>query len=561
MLHELSISSLGVIDAARVEFGPGLTALTGETGAGKTMVLTGVALILGGKPTPDAVRVGADEAVAEAVVDLPEGSPARAAAEEAGVIIDDDGTTTMTRIVGAQTRSRAVVGGRTVPSALLAQMGQDLVTVHGQADQVRLRTASRQRATLDEYAGAAHGDNLRAYREAWAAWREATATLERLEASEDAERARLARLADDLAALTEADVQVGERAAVAARIEVLSHAEQLREAASRAHEALVADESPSAVSALDAARREMEQAAHTDPELGALATRLAEYLYGAQDAALELASYLDRVDGDPAALETAQQRLAAITALERRLGAPADDLPAIRDRLEADAAQGVDWDSRVAVAREVAAQARTRLEEWAGRVTDGRTAAAGDLAAKVGEELSALAMPQARIEVAVRPTEAGPSGADEVQFLLASHDGAPMRPLADAASGGELSRLMLAVEVALSGEDAVPRTFVFDEVDAGVGGKAAQAVGQRLAALARRHQVIVVTHLAQVAAYADRHVVVAKSSDGSVTRSHVGPVDGNERVTEVARLLSGEEDSSTARAHAVELLEGARVAR
>ena len=560
MLHELSISSLGVIAGARVTLGEGLTVVTGETGAGKTMILTGLNLILGGKPTPDAVRTGAAEASAEAVLDLPEGSGARALALEAGATVDEDGTVTVVRTVGAASRSRSILGGRTVPQALLAEVGAELVTVHGQSDQVRLRTPAKQRETLDSYAGPSHERVLDAYRAGWAAWRDAFERLARLEDSEGAERERLGRLREDLVALEAGDVRTGEKAELTVEAEVLSHAESLRTDAAAAHDALAGDATVTAASALEAARRALADGGGHDPVLGALAVRVADFAYGAADVAQELASYLDRLDADPLRLDALHSRLSAIAGLERRFACGADDLVSLRERIEADLAEGADWDGVIGNARAVEQGARHALVEGAARLTEGRREAATRLSVSVGAELAELAMPDATVDVRVTDKEPGPHGADDVAWLLSAHPGAPARPIADAASGGELSRIMLAVEVTLAGAGEEAHTFVFDEVDAGVGGKAAQSVGQRLAALARNHQVIVVTHLAQVAAYADRHVVVTKASDGAVTVSHVVEVRGDDRVREVARLLSGEEESATARAHALELIDAARVA-
>lgn len=559
MLHELSISSLGVIERARIAFAPGLTVVTGETGAGKTMVLTGLHLILGGKATPDAVRVGADEATAEAVLDLPTGSEARKRATDAGAVLDEDGTVTVLRIVGATTRSRAVLGGRTVPQALLGEVGGELVTVHGQSDQMRLRTPAKQRETLDEYAGPDHASLLATYHEAWGSWRAAADRLRAIEASEQSERLRLDKARDDLAALEAADIQEGEREELVAQTQVLEHAEDLRASAMTAHEALAGEDGGSASVALDAAKRALDEGGLHDPTLAALATRVADYLYGAADAAQELASYLDSLEADPARLDAVHARLSTIATLERRFGTDAAGLLALRAQLDQELALGGDWDEHVAAARTAEQRTREALRAAGDAVSASRAAAAQRLAASVEAELSMLAMSGASLDVRVEPREPGPHGADDVAILLVAHPGAPARPIADAASGGELSRIMLALEVSLAAQGGSSRTFVFDEVDAGVGGKAAQAVGQRLAVLAHSHQVIVVTHLAQVAAWADRHVVVQKASDGAITVSHVAAVTGDERVKEIARLLSGEEDSQTARAHAVELLDAARV--
>ncbi|MGC4173808.1 DNA repair protein RecN [Demequina sp.] len=560
MLHELAIENLGVIEAARVSLGPGLTCVTGETGAGKTMVLTGLGLILGAKADAGTVRAGADEAVAEAVLDVPDAAAGLAA--DAGASIDDDGTIVVARTVGATTRSRATLGGRTVPQALLAELAESAVTVHGQADQVRLRTSAKQRATLDEFAGAAHLAVLAEYRAAWSALADARAALAEMETGASIQRAHIAALRADLEAIDAVDPQSGEDDDLSSRIAVLENSAEVRAAAGAAQGILAGDDEVTAVAVLDAAARALTGAGRHEPALADLATRIAELRYGAADLATELARYLDSLDADGASLDELHSRRSAIAGLKRRLGT---DLEGVLDHAararEAVAADDA-WDETVAARRAHVDASEARVAEIAARVSAGRTAAAAALAEAVAAELSQLAMADARFGVTVEPTQPGPSGADSVAMTLAAHPGATARAVADAASGGELSRIMLAIEVALAARAAAPgHTFIFDEVDAGVGGKAALAVGQRLAELARTHQVIVVTHLAQVAAFADAHVVVEKATEGLVTRSQVHQVAGEDRIAEIARLLSGQEESSTARAHAVELLEASAMGR
>ncbi|WP_084078529.1 DNA repair protein RecN [Demequina sp. NBRC 110057] len=563
MLHELSIADLGVIETARITLGPGLTCVTGETGAGKTMVLTGLGLILGARTVPATVRAGAAEALAEAVLDIPATGEPALRLEDAGVTLDDDGTVIVARTVGATTRSRTVIGGRTVPQALLADVAGELVTVHGQSDQVRLRSASRQRETLDAYAGAAHARTLETYREAWQRWTAARDALAAMEQGAEAERAEVARLRDDLAAIDALAPEDGEDASLEAEARVLENAEAVRTGAASAHDLIGGDDEFTVIAAIEAARRALADAARHDDRLAQYEQRLADFSYGASDIVTELASYLEDLDADPARLDQIHQRRSDLAGLTRRIGVP--DLAAVlafaqasRPRVAADD----DWDATLGARREDEARTREELDAAAASLHTSRLDAADRLAAAVGGELDRLAMPDATLAVAVEATDPAAHGADRVTFTLASHPGAPHRPLGEGASGGELSRIMLAIEVSLAAEgDHESRTFVFDEVDAGVGGKAAIAVGNRLAELARTHQVIVVTHLAQVAAFADAHVVVAKTTDGSITRAQVGPVDGDARIEEIARLLSGNEDSSAARAHALELLESSRVAR
>lgn len=562
MLHELSIENLGVIESARLELGPGLTCVTGETGAGKTMVLTGLGMILGSRSTPATVRTGADAAVAEAVVDVAPGSPEAAQLDETGAVLDDDGTVIVSRSVGATVRSRTVIGGRSVPQSVLAEVSSAWVTVHGQADQQRLRSGAHQRALLDEYAGEAHLDAVRRVGDAYAAWREAVSSLDAMIDGADAARAEAARLRDDLAAIDEVDPQPGEDDALASEAAVLQNAEAVREGVAGAREAVDGEGEISLVVAVEAARRSLGEAARHDPALEELEQRLADISYTAADIATELGSYLDRLDADPLRLDAVLERRSAIAGLMRRLGTDFEGILEQREKAATEIAADDAWDERLAERRAAVDAAREALDDCAREVTEGRRAAAEQLATDVDAELDGLAMRDARFAVEVAPADLGRHGADEVIMTLAGHVGAPSLPVAQAASGGELSRVMLAIEVSLARRSRAPgHTFVFDEVDAGVGGKAAQAVGRRLAELARTHQVLVVTHLAQVAAFADTHIVVQKASDGAVTRSQVRAVEGEDRVQEVARLLSGHEDSVAARAHAYELLEASSVAR
>lgn len=566
MLEELRIENLGVIAHARVALGPGLTVLTGETGAGKTMVLTGLDLLLGGKADPAAVRTGQARAAVEGRIGLLPG-PARERVEEAGAELDDDGSLVLLRTVAAEGRSRAHLGGRSVPHAVLAELAEDLVTVHGQADQARLRSPARQREALDAFAGEAHQEVLAGYRAQWA-------EQARLEAEISALTARAAdrgheadALRTGLAEVERIAPQPGEDFELTAEADRLGHAEDLRAAASLAHATLAGDpesaEELAATFAVDRARRALEHAGEHDPALAGHATRLADVGYLLADVAADLSGYLQDLDADPRRLEAVQQRRAELGHLTRSYGETVDDVLAWAQSaglrlLELDG--GGDRLGALASRRtELAAS----LAALAASLTGGRQQAALELAAAVTGELAGLAMASAELQIEIDPLAApGPWGGESVEMLLVAHAGAPARPLGKGASGGELSRVMLAIEVALatSPESGArrPPTFVFDEVDAGVGGKAAVEVGRRLALLGRGSQVLVVTHLAQVAAFADTHLVVTKQvTEGleTVTDSGVRPVTGADRVRELARMLSGQEESAAARTHAAELLE------
>jgi DNA repair protein RecN (Recombination protein N) len=576
VFEEITISDLGVITSAQVRLHPGLTVLSGETGAGKTMGLTGLDLLLGGKADPATVRTGAGSAVVEGRVVVPAGSPVLARAEEAGAALDDDGGLLLVRTVGAATdgavgRSRAHLGGRSVPAAVLGELAESLVTVHGQQDQARLRSPAHQREALDAFAGAAHGEALAAYRTAWARRGAVQAQIDDLTArrQELAREAELLRLG--LAEVERVAPQPGEDVALAEEVERLAHAEDLRAAAAGAHGALAGDEDGagiegSAAGVVDHARRLLDSGGAHDARLAALHERVREAGYLLADVATELASYLQDLQADPLRLEAAQARRAELATLTRSYG---EDVEAVlrwadegsRRLLEIDGG-----DERVVALTEQRDALDAEIADLARTIGGARREAAARLAETVSAELAGLAMAGASLEVRVDDApEPGPHGGDLVEMLLVAHRGAPARPLGKGASGGELSRVMLALEVALAtspdaGEHR-PGTFVFDEVDAGVGGRAATEVGRRLAVLAQGAQVLVVTHLAQVAAFADRHLVVTKTRGDVVTASDVREVEGEDRVRELARMLSGQEDSGTARAHAAELLEAADVAR
>ncbi|MFE8940523.1 DNA repair protein RecN [Streptomyces sp. NPDC007872] len=571
----MRIRSLGVIDDAVVELSPGFTAVTGETGAGKTMVVTSLGLLLGGRADPALVRIGAASAVVEGRISVPPGAPAAVRAEEAGAELDE-GVLLVSRTVSAEGRSRAHLGGRSVPVGLLAELADELVAVHGQTDQQGLLKPARQRGALDRYAGGAVSAPLASYGEAYRRLRAVTAELDEIttRARERAQEADLLRFGlDEVEAVAPLP---GEDAELAAEAERLGHAEALASAAALAHAALAGSpedpESVDATTLVAGAGRALEAVRSHDPALAALADRMGEISILLADVATELAGYADDLDADPLRLAAVEERRAALTQLVRKYG-DGEGTGAVLAWAEESAARLGELDNDDDRVEELTAERdrlRDELSALAQRLTDARTEAADRFAAAVTAELASLAMPHARVSFDIRQTEDpegvevggrrvayGPSGADEVELLLAPHPGAPPRPIAKGASGGELSRVMLAVEVVFAGVDPVP-TYLFDEVDAGVGGKAAVEIGRRLAKLARTAQVVVVTHLPQVAAFADRQLLVEKTNDGSVTRSGVTVLEGEERVRELSRMLAGQEDSETARAHAEELLAAAR---
>ncbi|WP_037077867.1 DNA repair protein RecN [Pseudonocardia spinosispora] len=586
MLAEMRIQGLGVIDDATLEPHPGLTVLTGETGAGKTMVVTGLTLLGGGRAEASRVSEGAGRALVEGR--FVAGEAALRIAEEVGAEADEDGTLIAIRTVSADGRSRAHLGGRSVPVGVLSRLAEAVLAVHGQNDQLRLLRSTEQRAVLDRYAGDAVSGPLEEYRAVRERWKH---VCEQLVERRDSAR-ELAREADLLRhgvnEISSVNPQPGEDVALVAEARRLAEADDLRAAAGGARMAVAGgdgggeldvasdgSDQPGALGLLGEARRLLVDSG--DPALVQLAPRLAEADVVLADVAGELAGYLEALDADPERLQTVLARQAELRSLTRKYAADTDGVLHWAEQA-AERLAGIDT-SDEAIAALVAErdQLAGHLVKHAEALSKARQEAAGRLASAVTDELSGLAMPDARLSVELsrreldgaaargadsggvqldgRWVQAGPDGVDEVELRLVPHAGSAAVPLHKGASGGELSRVMLALEVVLAHADPVP-TMVFDEVDAGVGGRAAVEIGRRLARLASSHQVIVVTHLPQVAAYADRHVVVDKrgAQTKGTTQGRVRTLSEADRIVELARMLAGLDDTGTGRAHAEELL-------
>jgi DNA repair protein RecN (Recombination protein N) len=577
VLTELRIAGLGVIESADLEFAAGLTVVTGETGAGKTMVVNGLSLLLGDRADSGAVRSESARAVVEGRWQLPPGSPLLDRAADAGADVEGHELLAV-RSVTAQGRSRAHLGGTSVPVGLLAELGRDLVSMHSQSDQIDLLRPRRQLEALDAYARTLPGSQhakcqaayVATYRELWSVQVE----HDELVAAANTRAEERERLLFGLGEIEALDPQPGEDVALTEESARLGHADELRTAAGVATRAMSGDEyatdaGDDVLGLLGQARKVIAPMTAHDPRLADLAVRLDELAAVAGEVAADLAAYTESAEVDPARLAAVEERRAALGRLTRRYGGTVDAV--------------LEW-SRTSAQR---VDALTGADERISELADRRTTLVGDLtdlaatlhtarldaasrfADQASSELADLAMPSARVAFDVtttpdpdglvvdgEPLAFGPEGVDSCELLLAPHTGAPLRPLARGASGGELSRVMLACEVVLGADSTVP-TFVFDEVDAGVGGAAAVEVGRRLARLATTGQVVVVTHLAQVAAFADRHLVVRKDDDGSFTRSGVTTVTGEDRIAELARMLGGDASSQVGLAHARELVEQA----
>jgi DNA repair protein RecN (Recombination protein N) len=562
VIEELWIRNLGVIGDATLPLGPGFTVVSGETGAGKTMVVTALGLLLGERADSGAIRAGAEQAVAEGRWLVPTTGPVADRVDEAGGSIDEVGAgrgeLILSRSISPEGRSRATVGGRSAPVGALADIGQQLVVVHGQSDQLRLKSATAQREALDRFGGPDLARALTAYRDVYERFTTGRVEYDTLIAERDARTVEAEQLRSRIDEIEGVAPTRGEDAELGARIDRLSSLEELRLASAQAHEALSAENSEQgidAVTLLDGARRGLERVSDKDAELAPITLALSEASYLVSDLAAQLAGYLAGLDADGAReLDQLEERRSSLLTLARQYGS----LDEAIDFLDTGSARLLELDNDSTRIDALAHQLEADLIELlavADALTRHRHAAGQRLAEGVTAELAALAMPQARLHVDVTETEEFHThGRDSVQLLLQPHAGAEPRVLGKGASGGELSRVMLALEVVIAGSDPVP-TFVFDEVDAGVGGASAIEIGRRLARLAESAQVIVVTHLAQVAAFAGNHLRVSKDSDGSVTSSTVTQLSGEDRVAEMARLLSGLPDSESGLAHARELLD------
>ena len=560
MIEDIFIRDLGVISEAKLNFHPGLTVLTGETGAGKTMVLTALGLLLGARADSGMIRAGSTQAILEGNWKLNSNNPAIQKAEEAGALVED-GELLLVRTVGNDSRSKAVIGGRSAPVGLLNELAEHLVVVHGQSDQIRLKSPVAQRVALDRFAGGKHQELLAVYLESFNSWRSAKAQLDEVLKSDSTRAAKIEELTESLELLAKLAIKPNEDVELADLAKRLTHTEDLRTSVGLAHEALLSDafDGVDAVGLVGKARKAIENAASHDSSLETTAAKLSEVIENLNDVAVELASYLSSLESESSmSLDEIQSRRSEITSALRRFG------PTIEDLIEYEKSSSqrlLDLDSSTERVEELTtrvADFESRARKFAKEMSESRKIAAKQLGERVTSELVALAMSGSKLHVEIEATETlSATGLDNVSFLLESYAGAEPRPIGKGASGGELSRIMLALEVILAESDSAP-TFIFDEVDAGVGGAAAIEVGRRLAKLAKNAQVIVVTHLAQVAAFADQHLAIIKTSDAMFTASDVKVLDQSAKAEELARMLSGLSDSETAQSAALELLELAK---
>lgn len=552
MIEFIRLVDLGIIDEAEVEFGPGFTVITGETGAGKTMVLSALDMLLGGstkqslaKSANTKVQGGwAIETQDPLVIDLRDSE-----------VELDEGLLLLSRSLPAGGRSKCTAGTTIVPQVKFSEWGDQLVAVHGQSDQVLLRKPAAQREALDRFAGSELSRTLADYQTIYARYVELKAQVEQATSAHESHQLERDQLMLALERIEKVDPQPGELDELLGEVKRLGNVDELESAAQEALQALAGedDQQSNAIELIERARRALGAIEGLDSTLGPINAQLAETSVSLSEASSELSRYVDGLDAQPGRLAEVQARIASLNELVKLHGPTLDDVIAWSGNAAkrvGELEQQLNPEVLQAELNQVSEQVATQ----AAKLTALRTKAAQTFGQEVTEELQGLMMADSDLRAAVNPSEPGPFGADAIEFQLSAHRGGQHLPLANAASGGELSRVMLALEVVLA-KSTTPKTMVFDEIDAGVGGKAATQIGKRLAQLGEHSQVIVVTHLPQVAAFANRHLVVSKTSGDSVTTSDIRAVSGDERVRELSRMMAGQEDSELAAAHAKELLE------
>ena len=556
-LEEISIRSLGVIESSNIEFKPGLTVLTGETGAGKTMVLTALGLVLGSKSDSDLVRAGQERAIVTGKFAVPKDLASQII--DAGGEIEEE-SVVISRTVSTAGKSRVLVGGVVSSAAAVSSFASSLVEIHAQSSSSKLTKPGVARELLDRFAGIDLNDYQQTFDQYQQMLRRVNELKEQLSQA-DRQIAELSELADEFAKL---NPRSGEFVEIENEIAKLGSVEVLNQAVSAALN-LFENEDLSAVNMLQQIRKSLDQVNGRDKHLDAITERYTESLLNLQDISSDLSSYLSQLEADPNRFEKLQDRKASLSSLLKRYGKGSDkeaafeqlliDGKSAKERI-ADLSGG---DQRVAELQKEADSLFKQLQEQGLALSKLRKEKGENLSSQVTDEVRSLSMPNASfvIEQTVGDVKNSKSftsnGIDEISILFSAHSGGTPLALNKVASGGELSRVMLALEVVIAEAEPIG-TYIFDEVDAGVGGKAAVEIGRRLSKLSKSSQVIVITHLAQVAAWADNHLVVKKSENGLVTQSDVMEVSATERKIEIARMLSGQEDSQTAQEHAGELL-------
>jgi DNA repair protein RecN (Recombination protein N) len=563
-LEEISIRGLGVIEETTLELGPGFTVLTGETGAGKTMILTALSLVLGGKADSSLVRKGGDRLIASATFKV---APSIEKLSTDKGARSEDGELILTRTVNSEGKSRASAGGVSLPASVLSELGEELIEIHGQAASMSITKIAKQREILDRYGGEELTEAIGHYKIALHDYNNLKVKIDSLKSNAMEREKEMAALREFSVAFKKITPKIGEASNLATEISRLSSVESLRTSVSESLSILLSEE-VGVLESLARAKKNLEAVVEKDPNINEILSAITDSFFQLTEAAHSARAYLDDLEADPVRLEIAQSRRAELSTFLKRYSTVegADEqIGELRFRHE----QVAESIEDLSGGEERLAQMEKELDSLfqilcicGQKLSVVRAAFAAQLSLAVSKEIHVLSMPHTQFLCKVSspdylqdlsPSVFSAIGADEVAMLLQSHRDGPLVQVAKGASGGELSRVMLALEVVLAESEPVG-TYIFDEIDAGVGGKAAVEVGRRLRELSRYAQVIVVTHLPQVAAWADSHFVVRKNEDGAVSQSDVVSVVGDMRIEEIARMLAGQEDSKSAKEHAAELL-------
>jgi len=571
MINDLRIQNIGVIEDVSLEMSAGFTVLTGETGAGKTMILTAFQMVIGEKVDNNLVRANEKTAVVEAFIQVPNDKNIRARLEELDIAIEDGGTQ-LSRTIAREGRGKIILGGRSVPSATLEEITQSSITIHGQGDQVLLNKPNYQRELIDQFAGQDHLIMLHNYQELYAKYVETRKRLEELNKAGSQNALRISQLQESLKELTEANLEIDEEITITERINLINNSEDIFESLALADKLLNGGEdySGSISSQISSARKALDAAAAKSDRIASLRDQISNLEAEISNVASDVNRDLSSLDRDPATIDKLESRRALIKKMLTKYGPTSKDALA---NIQIFQNQLLDIEDLPAAIENVEKEIKTILKDlsqMAQILHDTRIDSALNISRAIEKELTSLSIPNAKFQVSVETNEdpqglqitiSGKDhlllfdnhGVNQISFEFSANPGQPLRPITKVASGGEMSRIMLAVELVFS-QNVAAKTMIFDEVDAGIGGAAAIEVGKRLKALAQHHQIVVVTHLPQVAAFADKHLKVEKSATGNVTTSSVTELDPNARVTEIARMMAGIEDSASALEHARELL-------
>jgi len=571
MINDLRIQNIGVIEDVSLEMSAGFTVLTGETGAGKTMILTAFQMVIGEKVDNNLVRANEKTAVVEAFIQVPDDKNIRARLEELDIAIEDGGTQ-LSRTIAREGRGKIILGGRSVPSATLEEITQSSITIHGQGDQVLLNKPNYQRELIDQFAGQEHLKMLQNYQELYAKYVETRKRLEELNKAGSQNALKISQLQESLKELAEANLEIDEEITITERINLINNSEDIFESLALADKLLNGgeDSSGSISSQINSARKALDAAAAKSDRIASLRDQISNLEAEISNVASDVNRDLSSLDRDPATIDKLESRRALIKKMLTKYGPTSKDALA---NIQIFQNQLLDIEDLPAAIENVEKEIKTILNELSIKAQilhDTRIGSALNISKAIEKELTSLSIPNAKFQVSVETNEdpqglkitiAGKDhlllfdnhGVNQISFEFSANPGQPLRPITKVASGGEMSRIMLAVELVFS-QNVAAKTMIFDEVDAGIGGAAAIEVGKRLKALAQHHQIVVVTHLPQVAAFADKHLKVEKSATGNVTTSSVTELDQNARVTEIARMMAGIEDSASALEHARELL-------